>query len=59
MFAETYSKLWAVTVSNHGDTFVTSVWRDTAAGAERFVRGMYPHAEVVSADLECGDLSTD
>ena len=56
---ERYSKLWAVLVVNKGDTFTTSVWRDTASGAERFVRGMYPHAEFVGADMDAGDLAAE
>lgn len=56
---ETYSKLWAVVVENKGDCFTMSVWRDTPEGAERFVRGMYPHADLVVADREAGDVSRE
>lgn len=56
---EMYSHLWAVLVVNKGDTFTTSVWRDTPEGAERFVRGMYPHAEYVGADRDAGDVSRE
>ncbi len=56
---EMYSKLWAIVVVNKGDTFTTNVWRDTAAGAERQVRAMYPHAEFIGADRDAGDLSID
>jgi hypothetical protein len=54
-----YSHLWAVVVVNKGNTFTTTVWRDTAEGAEREVRGMYPHAELISADRDAGDVSAD
>jgi hypothetical protein len=47
---ETYSRFWAVLVTNHGDTFYTNVWRDTAKGAERSVRAMYPNAELIVAE---------
>ncbi len=49
---ETYSRLWSVIVVNKGYTFTTCVWRDTWQGAERFVKMMYPYADVVHAEVK-------
>lgn len=56
---EMYGHLWAVHVVNHTDSFVTSVWRDTPEGAERFVRGMYPNASLVVADRDSGAMEVE
>lgn len=53
---ETYGHLWAVMVENKGDFFTASVWRDTAEGAERFVKAMYPYASYVGADESLQDI---
>jgi hypothetical protein len=59
LLGENYSHLWAILVVNKGDTFTTSVWRDTAEGAERFVKQMYPYAETVIADRDSGHLERE
>lgn len=57
---ERYSRQWGVWVENKGDGFATSIWRDTAEGAERAVRAMYPYAEVVCAEGDVGwDYETE
>lgn len=53
---ETYRNLWTVNVSNAGDVFSVSVWKDTAKGAEATVRIMYPHAELIVADTDAGPV---
>jgi hypothetical protein len=47
---ETYARFWCVWVQSGADLFATNIWRDTAAGAERAVRGMYPNAELITAE---------
>lgn len=49
---ETYRYFWNVYVLNGGEDtgFFAGVWRDTAASAERFVRSMYPNAQIVQVE---------
>jgi hypothetical protein len=48
---ETYSKLWSVYVllPNADCGFEVPTWRDTAIGAERSIRSLYPSATIVVA----------